>query len=242
MRGKWERLVYIDLLAGPGRDIDLETNKEFDGSPLIALSIKPPFDHCFFGDKDKRNVDTLKKRIADSDRARVSVEVGDCNVLVDNVVKQLSQRTLGIAFIDPEGFEVDFRTLRVLATRKIDVLYWFPSGIAIRRNLKNFMKVRDSPMERFWGRDWRELPIAKWAVGDIVPDEKIEKSIVAEFLKDVAKVGFDFRDELAPPFANTRNAQMYHLLFFSHDQLALKIWKSVKKIAPGGQRTFPGMT
>jgi hypothetical protein len=27
---------------------------------------------------------------------------------------------------------------------------------------------------------------------------------------------------------------MYHLLFFSHDKLALKIWKSVKKIAPGG--------
>ncbi|HVB79480.1 MAG TPA: hypothetical protein VNE82_05940 [Candidatus Binataceae bacterium] len=65
---------------------------------------------------------------------------------------------------------------------------------------------------------------------------------MAEFLKDVAKIGFDFRDELAPPFANTRNAQMYHLLFFSHDQLALKIWKSIKKIAPGGQRTFRGMT
>jgi len=149
MRGKWERLVYIDLLAGPGRDIDLKTNEEFDGSPLIALKVKPPFDHCFFGDKDKRNVDILKNRIADSDRARVSVEVGDCNILVDNVVKQLSQKTLGVAFIDPEGFEVDFRTLRVLATRKIDVLYWFPSGIAIRRNLKNFMQSETAPWSAF---------------------------------------------------------------------------------------------
>jgi three-Cys-motif partner protein len=243
MRGKWERLVYIDLLAGPGRDIDLEAKKEFNGSPLIALNTKPPFDHCFFGDKDKRNVDTLKKRIADSDRTRVSVEVGDCNVLVDKVVKQLSQKTLGIAFIDPEGFEVDFRTLRVLATRRIDVLYWFPSEIGIRRNLKNFRPIKDSPMERFWGgRDWRELPIARWAAGEIGWDEKIEKSLVAEFLKDVGRAGFDFCDELAPPFTNRRNAQMYHLLFFSHDQLALKIWRSVKKIAPGGQRTFPGMT
>ncbi len=242
MRGKWERLVYIDLLAGPGRDIDLERNKEFDGSPLIALHIRPAFDHCFFGDKDKRNVDILKKRIAASDAKRVSVEVGDCNVLIDKVVKQISQKTLGLAFVDPEGFEVDFRTLRILAKRRIDVLYWFPSGIAIRRNLKNFQTLTDSPMERFWGRDWRQLPIAKWAAGEIVPDERIEKSIVAEFLKDVAKAGFDFRDEWALPFANTRNAQMYHLLFFSHDKLALKIWKSVKKIAPGGQRTFSGMT
>jgi three-Cys-motif partner protein len=181
MRGKWERLVYIDLLAGPGRDIDLERNEEFDGSPLIALNIRPAFGHCFFGDKDKRNIDILKKRIAASHRARVSLEVGDCNVLVDKVVKQLSQKTLGLAFVDPEGFEVDFRTLRVLAKRRIDALYWFPSGIAIRRNLKNFKTLKDSPMERFWGRDWRQLPIAKWAAGEMVPDERIERSIVAEF-------------------------------------------------------------
>lgn len=242
MRGKWEGLVYIDLLAGPGRDIDVKTKEEFDGSPLIALKIKPPFDHCYFGDKDQQNINALKARISGSDRSRVTINLGDCNLLVDQVVQQLSRKTLGLAFVDPEGFEVDFRTLRVLAKRRIDVLYWFPSGIAIRRNLKNFMTVRDSPMERFWGRDWRQLPIAKWAAGDIFPDEKIEKSIVAEFLKDVAKAGFEFRDEWALPFANTRNAQMYHLLFFSHDRLALQIWKSIKKIAPGGQRTFRGMT
>jgi three-Cys-motif partner protein len=243
MRGKWERLVYIDLLAGPGRDIDLETRKEFDGSPLIALKIEPPFDHCFFGDKDQQNVNTLKARIPASDRTRVTVKLGDCNVLVDEVVRQLSRKTLDLAFVDPEGFEVDFRTLRILAKQRIDVLYWFPSEIGIRRNLRNFMAMKDSPMERFWGgKDWRQLPIAKWAAGEIVPDEKIEKSLVAEFLKNVARAGFDFRDELAPPFANRRNAQMYHLLFFSHSQLALKIWRGIKKIAPGGQRTFPGMT
>lgn len=243
MRRKWERLVYIDLLAGPGRDIDPKTNKEFDGSPLIALKVEPPFDHCFFGDKDQQNIDALKTRISGSDRSRVTVKLGDCNVLVDEVVGQLTQKTLAIAFVDPEGFEVDFRTLRILAKRRIDVLYWFPSRIGISRNLRNFMAMKDSPMEPFWGsRDWRQLPVAKWAAGEIVSDEKIEKSLVAEFLKNVAKAGFDFADELAPPFANSRNAQMYHLLFFSHSQLALKIWKGVKKIAPGGQRTFPGMT
>ena len=231
------------LTCRPRPDIDPKTNKEFDGSPLIALKVEPPFDHCFFGDKDQQNIDALKTRISGSDRSRVTVKLGDCNVLVDEVVGQLTQKALAIAFVDPEGFEVDFRTLRILAKRRIDVLYWFPSRIGISRNLRNFMAMKDSPMEPFWGsRDWRQLPVAKWAAGEIVSDEKIEKSLVAEFLKNVAKAGFDFADELAPPFANSRNAQMYHLLFFSHSQLALKIWKGVKKIAPGGQRTFPGMT
>lgn len=35
--GKWEQLVYIDLLAGPGTGIDRKTRVEFDGSPLRAL-------------------------------------------------------------------------------------------------------------------------------------------------------------------------------------------------------------
>jgi three-Cys-motif partner protein len=152
MRRKWEHLVYIDLLAGPGRDIDPETKKEFDGSPIIALKVEPPFDHCFFGDKDQQNIDALKARISGSDRNRVTVKLGDCNVLVDEVVRQLTRKTLAIAFVDPQGFEVDFRTLRILARRRIDVLYWFPSGIGIRRNLRNFMSMKDSPYGAFLGQ------------------------------------------------------------------------------------------
>ena len=42
--GKWAELVYIDLLAGPGRGIDRDTGVEFDGSPLRALKVVPAFD------------------------------------------------------------------------------------------------------------------------------------------------------------------------------------------------------
>ncbi len=34
---KWESLVYIDLLAGPGLGIARDTGGEFAGSPLRAL-------------------------------------------------------------------------------------------------------------------------------------------------------------------------------------------------------------
>jgi|SRR4029453_17396423 hypothetical protein len=42
--GIWSELVYVDLLAGPGRGIDRDGNAEFDGSPLRALKIVPSFD------------------------------------------------------------------------------------------------------------------------------------------------------------------------------------------------------
>lgn len=184
MRGRWERLIYIDLLAGPGRDFDPETNDEFNGSPLIALYTKPPFDHLFFGDKDPENIRALKARIPDVDRKRVTIKLGDCNNLVGPIVGSLSGKTLGLAFMDPEGFEVNFETLRLLAKRRIDVLYLFPSGIGFRRNLKNFMSMAQSPMDSWWGgTDWREIPA--------------KSSVVKEFKKKIVAAGFPYYDEFA---------------------------------------------
>lgn len=242
--GKWDRLVYMDLLAGPGRGIHRDTTDEFDGSPLIALSVKPAFDHLFLADNDTQSIDALKERISTGDRGRVTISLGDCNEIVDQVISQISARTLGLAFIDPQGFEVKFDTLVKLARRRVDLLYWFPSGIGVRRNLKTFMERSDSPMDDFWGgRDWRNLPAAKQAagiIGDAVP-ESIVRSFLSDFRRKLADAGLRFQDEAAPLFANTKNAQMYHLLFLSHDRAGLKIWQGIKQIEPGGQRSFPKM-
>ena len=147
--GGWDRLVYLDLLCGPGRDIDTDTDEEFPGSPLIALSIEPQFDHLYLADKDSKNVKALEKRISSADKPRITLLEGDCNQVVDDVLKSISGRTLGLAFMDPEGFEVDFATLAKLARRRIDLLYLFPSGIGIKRNLGNFFPLTESPMDKF---------------------------------------------------------------------------------------------
>ena len=48
----------------------------------------------------------------------------------------------------------------------IDLLLFFPSAIGIRRNLRQFVAQKQSPMDAFWGgKDWRELPPARLAAG-----------------------------------------------------------------------------
>ena len=242
--GKWDRLVYLDFLCGPGRDTDTDTGEEFLGSPLIAVSIEPHFDHLYLSDKDAKNVKALESRISPSDRARVTLRQGDCNIIVDDALKSFSNRTLGLVFIDPEGFEVDFATLAKLAKRRIDLLYLFPSGIGVKRNLKNFLRLANSPMDRFWGgKDWRDPPEAKRAAGTSQEEDpaKIVKSLVSAFRQKLRDTEFTQQDEAAPLFTNTKNAQMYHLLYLSHDPTGLKIWRGIKKNPPGGQRSFPGI-
>jgi three-Cys-motif partner protein len=238
-QGRWERLVYIDLLAGPGLDIDAETNREFNGSPLIALAVRPKFDHLYLADKDSKNISALKARIPAEDRNRVTIMQGDCNALVAEVLKQISTHTLGLAFVDPQGFEVHFDTLAKLAKRRIDLLYLFPSAIGLRRNWKQALTQSDSKIDKFWGDgDWRQLPILRQIMSGVQKKdtENIISSFVSAFLRKLGRTGFQYRDEATPPFSNRKNAQMYHLLYCSQDPVGLKIWNGIKQIGPGGQR------
>ena len=242
-QGKWDQLVYLDLLAGPGRGIDPDTAIEFDGSPLRALRVSPPFDRLFFGDLNPKNIEALRRRIRQQDLPRVDLRVGDCNALTKEIVAQLPRRTLGLAFVDPEGFEATFRMFQALATRRIDVLFLFPSGIGIARNLRLFAKQPKSPMDDLWGgKEWRDLPPAKLAAGKRLNTEEalsLDRPWVLRFRGKVADIGFQYQDEGDPCFSNEKNVPMYHLLFFSQDPAGLTIWRRIKKIEPSGQRALP---
>ena len=239
--GIWSELVYVDLLAGPGRGIDRDGNAEFDGSPLRALEIVPAFDRLFFSDLDKRNVDALRQRILPEHERRVSLRVGDCNAVVKDVMVSMTRKTLGLAFVDPEGFEVKFELFEALAQRRMDVLFLFPSGIGIARNFGAFARQVHSPMDDLWGgREWRDLLPAKLAAGKRITPEaavRLDRPWVSAFRSKLVRLGFQ-HDEGDPCFTNDKKVPMYHLLFFSKDVAGLRIWRGIKKIAPGGQRAL----
>jgi len=59
--GKWDKLVYIDLLSGPGRCISKDGAEEYDGSALRAIKVTPKFDHLYFCEKSRLNISALRK-------------------------------------------------------------------------------------------------------------------------------------------------------------------------------------
>ena len=157
---RWSGLVYMDFLAGPGRGIDRKTGTEFDGSPLRALKVTPPFHRLYFSDADARNVEALRQRISKTDRDRVDLRQGDCHAVAADIVSGLPRRTLALAFVDPEGFEVRFRLFETLAACPIDVLYLFPGGIGIARNLSAFARQAKAPLDDLIP-GWRALKRAR---------------------------------------------------------------------------------
>ena len=242
-QGKWENLIYIDLLAGPGLGINRDTEGQFEGSPLRALRVSPPFDHLYFGDLKRQNVIALERRIPQQDRARVTLQVGDCNELAKTIVRKLSGRELGLAFVDPQGFEATFEMFRALSTRRIDILYLFPGGIGVTRNLSAFARGAGRQLDALWGGSgWRDLRKVRIASGKGLSNEELrsrDEPFLLSFRQRLATLGFRYSDEGEPYFTNEKNVKMYHLLYFSKDPAGLTLWRNVRHIEPSGQRTLP---
>lgn len=236
--GRWSELVYMDFLAGPGRGIDRKTGAEFDGSPLRALKVTPPFDHLYFSDVGPANIDALRRRIPEDDRDRVDLHQGDCHAVAAEVVSRLSRRALGLAFVDPEGFEVRFRLFETLATRRIDVLYLFPGGIGIARNLSAFAKRARAPLDDLIP-GWRDLKRARLAAGEPMTAEDMaarDQPFVLAFMNRMRTLGYQYSRQGEPYFTNEKNVRMYHLLFFSQHPTGLTLWRNVTRVEPSGQR------
>ncbi|MGH2361888.1 MAG: three-Cys-motif partner protein TcmP [bacterium] len=239
--GKWSELVYMDFLAGPGRGIDRKNGSEFDGSPLRALKIVPAFDRLYFSDVDGRNIEALRRRIAPADLGRVDLRHGDCHEIAAVVVPALSRRALALAFVDPQGFEVRFRLFEVLATRRIDILYLFPGGIGIARNLKSFAKQAKAPLDDLIP-GWRDVRRARVAAGEKLTNEDMaarDQPFVLEFVNRMRTLGYQYSEQGEPYFTNEKNVTMYHLLFFSQHPAGLTLWRNVTRVETSGQRRLP---
>jgi three-Cys-motif partner protein len=76
--------LYIDAYAAGGSHVSRKTGEVVRGSPLVALSIKPPFREYHFIDANPDRVDQLRQY--SRDRSDIHIHYGDCNdVLIRDV-------------------------------------------------------------------------------------------------------------------------------------------------------------
>jgi len=147
------QLVYIDAFAGSGgfQFSARRANPLFDeeeivethaGSARRALEVKPQFDRLVFVERDPRNLQALKRVLADHPHNNAQLLAGDANTEVQQLCQSINWgKTRGVIFLDPFGNSVEWATIEALAKSKLDVWYLFPlSGV-----------YRNAP------RDWAKL-------------------------------------------------------------------------------------
>jgi three-Cys-motif partner protein len=228
---------YIDAFAGTGKPKSRDEQRYVDGSPRIALSLRPPFTQYHFVEQESWRVARLEKLRAEFADRSITIYHGDCNkILREQILPQLTFATKkrAIAFVDPFGMQFEWETMqRVAQVRTVEVILNFPvmainRGI-LRRHPEMISEASRQRLDRFWGTpDW---------MMDLYTEEETlfgpEKTKVAYSGREFGAV---FQKRLREIFTqcsapilmtNSKNAPLYCLLFAGHSQTGKRIAEEI---------------
>jgi len=120
--GKATEFVYLDAFAGLGHGIDRLTGEEFNGSARIALEtgVAGGFTRLRYFERAS-NARELEERLrAEYPSRDIKVYGGDCNCKIPEALAELRPVNWAptFAFVDPDGMEFVWHTLKHLAGHK----------------------------------------------------------------------------------------------------------------------------
>jgi three-Cys-motif partner protein len=234
---RWSERFYIDLQAGPGKNRVGST--VLLGSPLIALTSPHPATQFRFNELDPVNRNALETRVTASPlRDRVVIYQGNVNQVVQEVCQEITDKdrrkprdkwsTFNITFLDPEGLELHWSTVEALASmKKMDLIINFSTGGIVR----SIGRGNDDAVDKFFGTStWRNV--------DVDDPVQRRRNLIDFYRQRLEKFGYHIEidpnlggDDIA--VNNSKNAQVYSLIFASKHELGDKLWKqAAKRVKP----------
>ena len=237
MMGKWKGgLCYIDLFAGPGKSRMRDSGREIDASPLISLKTERPFSKYIFVDSDDRCINALQQRILSIPHSVRTIR-GDCNKETDLITDEIPAQSLTLAFADPTGLDLHFDTVRTLTAgrRRVDLIIVYPERMALKRNIKKFLKTKkENPLDRWIGdTGWREEYEGTLRQSG---DAKAVRAILEYYRRKLKGLGYRyFRSGEEITVRTSERLPLYLLLFASKHSLGHELWAKIGAIGPNGQ-------
>lgn len=241
----WAKTMYFDGFAGSGIIEKGESEEVKKGTSLRILDINKPsqFDLYYFVELNEEHKRELEKRIQENYFGRnAHVVQADCNDkiarMADFLKRNKNFRTL--AFIDPYGMSVSWKSIEVLKGLGVDLWILVPTGIGVGRLLKNDGDISESwlaKLENFLGLNEKEIKshfYKKHEINTLFGSE----TIVEKEKKTVNKVGELYKERLNTIFKfvsdsfvmrNSMNSIMYHFMMATNNPNALRIANEVIK-------------
>jgi three-Cys-motif partner protein len=227
MRSKF-KLVYLDVMAGPGRCKIKETGEEFPGSPLVALD--HDFSDYILIEEEPNLADALRQRVAVHPKARkVKVIQENWVNVVESGGLKFDASTLVVAFVDPTGIsQTPMSAMKVLAKNpRIDLLVTIQHRLGIVWNTPQYRRSTkgQTALDAFLDdRSWRA-----WKDKD--PTE-FGRLGVERFCENFEKEAFINTRHVSVPESNP----LYRFTLFSRHPRGEDFWLKVLKMDEKGQR------
>jgi len=228
---------YIDAFAGTGKPKTRDEQQFVDGSPRIALSLRPAFTQYHFIEQSNWRLARLKKVQEEFPNHSISIYHGDCNtILREQILPQLSQasKKRAIGFIDPFGMQFELETMAHIAEVKtIEIFLNFPikainRGV-LRKHPELVPNAAQERLNRFWGTN-------DWLLDFYEEDETLFGSVSVKRDLSGKELGAVFKKRLEQIFThctnpilitNSKNSPLYCLIFAGHNATGKKIAQDV---------------
>ncbi len=239
----WRRRCYIDLFAGCGKCYVPASGRVYLGSPLLSLTASHPFTDYFFVDSNRGNIDALQRRCSVSPvYDRVRCLLGDSNLLVHDIVNDIlavdSERiqgkwsSLNLAFLDPDGLELQWQTVAMLAQPyRMDLIIHYPQMGLNRCMGQAFEAEEKTAVDLFFGgTEWRQI-YERWK--NRPRRFGLHRQLMDYYKERLQDLGYKeaFRDDEVGDEPLIRNAKkrapLYRLLFASKHPLGREFWEKV---------------
>ncbi|HPH91794.1 MAG TPA: three-Cys-motif partner protein TcmP [Ferruginibacter sp.] len=248
-RYNW-KLLYFDGFAGSGEIVKIVDDQlQFDaritiGAARRIIEIDKPrsFDEYYFVEKDLNNFKQLEESTKKAfPKKKIFATQDDCNkkmLDLSNYLKNPKNKNYRtLAYIDPCGMQVEWRSIECLRGIPLDMWVLVPTGLGVNRLLKKNGQISDAWMEKlvkFLGLESEEIENHFYKkhqnlFGEIVSmkvEDAIKKSAKLYFnrLKSV----FEF---FSNPYElrNSSNSVMYHLFLTSNNKSAITIANDIVK-------------
>jgi three-Cys-motif partner protein len=138
------------------------------------------------------------------------------------------------AFLDPEGLELRWSTVERLARiRKMDLIINFSTSGLLRSHGKNHFDA----ITRFFGNEnW-------WDDFNLTDTVLRRRKLIGRYLDQLKNLGYYIEENPDVEysdisFKNSKNAEVYSLIFASKSELGEKFWRQSKKTIKPPK--FPG--
>ena len=226
---KW---IYVDAYAGPGYHLSKTTGETIEGSPLIALSVKPPFSEYHFIDANPRRELQLRKLAGP--REDVFTYNSDCNeVLLKEVFPRarFEDYRRGLCLLDPYNIDLTWEVIETAGRMgSIELFLNFMimdiNRNALTRDPDKAIASKVAQMTRLWGDEtWREEgydridTLFETDVPQKVSNERFAEAFRQRLMK---MAGFKYVPKPMPMRTRT-NSVIYYLYFAGHKTAASDI-------------------
>lgn len=232
----------MDLFAGGVDNVRRDDeDRHFFGSAVRALDARPAFTHLRFfelGSNANRLRDQLAVKYPGDDRFEV-IE-GDCNEKLESCLSDLRAEGLDrvptFCFVDPDGLDMDWSTLRRLAqfkhqrSRTKAELLILLSHTTIPRlagwdHAMGLSNALSTSVTAFFGSDsWREIDERRQS-GDLIPSEA--RGLYLSLFRYQLENELGYERTLTIEMGNERGNPVYVLVFATDHPAGDRIMSSV---------------